>query len=212
MIELLTSLKEAALTEALPSLREANAAGLADLLKLGRLERLQGAGPDLGEAATKGVDGHQVPEGLKPVGSQGLDESKILSIEDARRPVNADFAGQFRPFEDLSAANFDLVPKCVPEGIDGVRWKENGCPDFTPGAKASVEFKKGELTGAYKTDADLANARSDFASGNGWVWHHHENGTTMQLVPKELHAAYPHTGGAAVIRALKAGKEVRNHR
>ena len=32
------------------------------------------------------------------------------------------------------------------------------------------------------------------------VWHHVEDGATMQLVPKEIHNATRHTGGAAVIR------------
>jgi hypothetical protein len=34
----------------------------------------------------------------------------------------------------------------------------------------------------------------------GLVWHHVEDGTTMILIPRDLHAAIRHTGGSAVIR------------
>ena len=34
----------------------------------------------------------------------------------------------------------------------------------------------------------------------GYVWHHVEDTTTMQLVPQNIHNAARHTGGAAVIR------------
>ena len=32
-----------------------------------------------------------------------------------------------------------------------------------------------------------------------YVWHHVEEGTTMMLVPEDLHSAVRHTGGGAVI-------------
>jgi len=45
----------------------------------------------------------------------------------------------------------------------------------------------------------------DFAAANeaaglestpeGFTWHHVEDGTTMQLVPSDIHAATGHTGG-----------------
>jgi hypothetical protein len=34
----------------------------------------------------------------------------------------------------------------------------------------------------------------------GYVWHHVEDGLTMQLVPQDIHNAARHTGGSAVIR------------
>jgi filamentous hemagglutinin len=33
----------------------------------------------------------------------------------------------------------------------------------------------------------------------GYVWHHVEDTTTMQLVPQDIHQAVRHTGGAAII-------------
>ncbi|WP_405237918.1 HNH endonuclease [Lentisalinibacter orientalis] len=35
---------------------------------------------------------------------------------------------------------------------------------------------------------------------SGYVWHHVEDGRTMQLIPQDIHNAARHTGGAAVIR------------
>lgn len=34
---------------------------------------------------------------------------------------------------------------------------------------------------------------------DGYTWHHHQDGTTMQLVPTDLHDAVRHTGWAAIL-------------
>ena len=34
----------------------------------------------------------------------------------------------------------------------------------------------------------------------GYTWHHLEDGKTLILIPTDLHEAYRHTGGAALIR------------
>ncbi|WP_080484592.1 HNH endonuclease [Pseudomonas syringae] len=33
-----------------------------------------------------------------------------------------------------------------------------------------------------------------------YVWHHVENAKAMQLIPKDIHNATRHTGGAAILR------------
>ena len=81
----------------------------------------------------------------------------------------------------------------------GVKFKENGFPDFTPYSKAEV--KLGRLTGNYFKDAATANKAVGFKSTpEGYVWHHVEDGKTMQLVPRDIHNATRHTGGSATIR------------
>ncbi len=35
---------------------------------------------------------------------------------------------------------------------------------------------------------------------SGYVWHHVENGKTMEMIPRILHNSGRHTGGSAVIR------------
>jgi hypothetical protein len=101
---------------------------------------------------------------------------------------------------------------------------EAGYPDFSPYAKAEVEI---EMTGNNNIDRAAANeayaiqqavgqpgnylnddfspntkAAQQFMNENELLWHHKENGMTMQAVPRELHGNMPHTGGASGARAL----------
>jgi len=96
-----------------------------------------------------------------------------------RAPINSRYAGLVHP--------------------SGVRFTRSGFPDFSPYAKARVVLDG--LTGNYSLDAALANRAAGLdRTPAGMVWHHVEDGTTMLLVPREIHSAVPHTGGAAVIR------------
>ena len=96
-----------------------------------------------------------------------------------RSPINSKYANQTHP--------------------SGVRYNENGFPDFSPHAKAEVNING--LTGNYVKDAAMANKSVGLKSTpDGYVWHHVENAKTMQLIPRDIHNAARHTGGAAVIR------------
>jgi A nuclease of the HNH/ENDO VII superfamily with conserved WHH len=90
--------------------------------------------------------------------------------------------------------------------------KENGFPDFTPFSKKNVQI---EMNGNWDSDFVKANEISGFGKHkdahklieNGkykdYTWHHHEDGKTMQLVPKALNniknGGLRHTGGRAVV-------------
>lgn len=68
-----------------------------------------------------------------------------------------------------------------------------------PHSVAEVELEG--LTGNYAKDAGMANRAAGLeATPEGYVWHHVEDGRTMQLVPQDIHGAARHTGGSAVIR------------
>ncbi len=58
------------------------------------------------------------------------------------------------------------------------------------------------LTGIEDDDIKLANKlhHGTEASIPGYTWHHLEDGKTLILIPTELHKAYSHTGGAALLR------------
>jgi hypothetical protein len=104
--------------------------------------------------------------------------SKVPTI-DGRRPINSEYAGGVHP--------------------SGIRYNEYGFPDFSPVAKAAVQIKG--LTGVYSKDAAMANQAVGLSrTPNGFVWHHVEDGLTMQLIPTAIHNATRHTGGSAVIR------------
>ena len=96
-----------------------------------------------------------------------------------RLPINSKYAGQVHP--------------------SGVRFTNQGFPNFKPYAQAQVKLKG--LTGIYATDAQLANQAMGYpGTPQGYVWHHVEDGVTMQLIPRSVHSSVPHTGGGAVIR------------
>jgi len=96
-----------------------------------------------------------------------------------RVPINGKYGGHIHP--------------------SGIKFNDQGFPDFSPVSKAQVQIQG--LTGNYAKDAAMANQAVGLkATPGGYVWHHVEDGVTMQLVPQPIHNATRHTGGAAVIR------------
>ena len=80
-----------------------------------------------------------------------------------------------------------------------MKFNQQGFPDFSPYAKTKPEIKG--LTGNDAKDAAMANKGVGLKSTpSKCVWHHVENAKTMQLVPKDIHNAARHTGGAAILR------------
>jgi hypothetical protein len=64
------------------------------------------------------------------------------------------------------------------------------------------------LTGDRGRDRILANRAGLDKEPKGYVWHHVEDGKTMQLIPKKIHRDTGHTGGAILLRvgAVKPAK------
>ncbi len=75
-----------------------------------------------------------------------------------------------------------------------------GFPDVSKYSKHNI--KDFQMTGDSKFDIERAK-KSYEAAGNkmpdGYTWHHHQDGSTMQLIPSELNDM-PHTGGDAITR------------
>lgn len=42
--------------------------------------------------------------------------------------------------------------------------------------------------------------KDKFKEPEGWTWHHKEDGSTMELIPSDLHNNVPHSGGVSVAR------------
>ena len=63
--------------------------------------------------------------------------------------------------------------------------------------RTGVPFDRdGELTGTREGDFRAANKAAGFdKTPEGHSWHHHQDGTTMQLVPRTPHAKTGHDGG-----------------
>ncbi len=78
----------------------------------------------------------------------------------------------------------------------------NGFPDFSSVATHTVSITQ---TGVNKTDFAAANLAAGIKSTPvDFTWHHVEDGTTMQLVPSDIHAKTGHSGGGALVRAMGA--------
>lgn len=87
---------------------------------------------------------------------------------------------------------------------NGVFYKANGYPDFSPYAIKRVVLDGGQK-GNRTTDFTNANAKAGLNSTpNGYTWHHNEDGITMELIPTSIHQAARHTGGVAVLKEAKA--------
>jgi len=141
---------------------------------------------------------------------------RVGNLWDYRNPVAQDAAGDLRAVEGgllmltpLKAATSEIptiggrVPinsKYAGEAHpSGIEFNKQGFPDFGPVSKAQVRIDG--LTGNYAKDAALANKAVGLSkTPSDYVWHHVEDGRTMQLVPKDVHNEVRHTGGAAVIR------------
>ncbi|MEZ6073147.1 MAG: HNH endonuclease [Pirellulales bacterium] len=75
----------------------------------------------------------------------------------------------------------------------GIPFDKYGFPDFSSIAIAEVKITP---TGTRPGDLAAANELAGFPeTPNGFTWHHHQDGTTMQLVPRNIHLQTGHTGG-----------------
>ncbi len=85
--------------------------------------------------------------------------------------------------------NQDLASKKHPD--TGIPFDKDGFPDFSSVATKTVTVPH---TGT-SADRDAANKAAGYPSTpKGMVWHHHQDGRTMQLVPQDLHRQTGHTG------------------
>jgi DNase/tRNase domain of colicin-like bacteriocin len=85
-----------------------------------------------------------------------------------------------------------------------VTYDKEGYPDFTPYRHPTVKDVQIEFTGSYPKDYALADKAADITEKmrkrDGYTWHHHQDGKTMQLLKKDVHRDFFHTGGMAGTR------------
>jgi RHS repeat-associated protein len=125
---------------------------------------------------------HTYYAGLMQVLVHNANGACEIPLVNGRRPINHGYAGAEHP--------------------SGVPFTKQGFPDFS--SRARAEYTSRRLTGSYRKDAAMANkARGLPRTPPGMVWHHVEDGRTMQLIPRDIHNAARHTGGAAVIRGRR---------
>lgn len=85
-----------------------------------------------------------------------------------------------------------------------VTYDKDGFPDFTPYRHPTVKDVQIEFAGSYPKDFAAADKAAGITEkmrdDEGYTWHHHQDGKTMQLIKKDVHKDFFHTGGMAGTR------------
>jgi hypothetical protein len=149
-----------------------------------------------------------------------ISEGKPIKKINGAYPKNAHLAGRRAGIDDLSAeAQNTEVAKYLKtdKKFKGVQWKDTGFPDFTQYSakfKGQTDFQfPGKLTGDTAHDTTLLkdhlrsmkvpDSEIEYALERGTV-HHVEDGKTLQIVRWDVHEAFEHTGGRAVLKEESA--------
>jgi len=103
--------------------------------------------------------------------------------------------------------NSDLAGQTIKTKGGNVKFDDDGFPDFTTYSKKTVRVDG--LTGDMANDVPLAMEKAGLKTYDkkNYVWHHHQDGKSMMLVPRDVHSVrnggVAHTGGRAVIEHNK---------
>jgi len=130
--------------------------------------------------------------GLIPGGRPAKKVGKALGKAFDKAEDVADAAGDVAEAAKTRARrNGHLAGKEHPES--GIPFDSNGYPDFSSVSRKDVKI---DFSGSRRTDAKRANEAAGFdETPKGYVWHHHQDGTTMQLIPRDKHVKSGHDGG-----------------
>jgi hypothetical protein len=110
----------------------------------------------------------------------------------AKKPASKLRSGASKP---LVIRNKHLAGKKHP--VTGIPFDKDGFPDFSKVSKKNVKIR---MSGNRLDDEREANRKAGLEdTPEGYTWHHHQDKTTMQLVPSKIHADTGHTGGHAIL-------------
>ncbi|MGH3351811.1 MAG: HNH endonuclease [Nocardioides sp.] len=119
----------------------------------------------------------------------------VKRLPSGKLPPNWQYAGKLYDGDKWTTDLKQKYPK-------GVRFTKDGFPDFSPYAQKTTKIDGG-FSGR---DADFAAADKatdttrKYRRENKLTWHHHQDGTTLQLVPTDVHDAVRHAGGIALAK------------
>lgn len=159
--------------------------------------------------ATSIVDGANIvgniAKGLGESGSEaildgtingvGNNSESVAGIEEASSESTSS-VGEFEDYADdpdnephPPIRNSHLAGKT--HSVTGVPFDEEGFPVFNAEAEIDIDY-----TGTRYRDFKAAREAAGYSeTPEGFTWHHHQNGRTMQLVDKQIHRLTGHTGG-----------------
>lgn len=117
----------------------------------------------------------------------------VSRLPSGKLPANFTFAGKKFQGKTWSPWLAEKYP-------DGVQFTDDGFPDFSPYAMHTVTLDP-NFRGDRTTDFTRANGEAGLsAMPDGYIWHHHQDTRTMQLIPEDLHEAVRHAGGVAIMK------------
>ncbi|WP_434041166.1 MULTISPECIES: RHS repeat-associated core domain-containing protein [Sorangium] len=130
-------------------------------------------------------------------GSQGLSQALMSQGSGSSSPKGTAPPAPAEAGREVPR-NAQLAGKTHPR--TGVPFDSAGYPDFRAAGAVRTEVKI-TSTGSRPGDFRAANQAAGFSrTPEGYTWHHHQDGTTMQLVPSDIHRMTGHTGGFALGR------------
>jgi RHS repeat-associated protein len=139
------------------------------------------------------------PFGLK--GRKKLDVNKSYEThagnhaqrnQNDRMPQNSCFAGKVMRGDDLPRDVRGKYPHGVPFSMFGY-------PDFSRYAKTTVNIGSfSSDTADFKKADEIATSRGVTIDKRKYVWHHDQKNGILLLVPRDIHDAVKHTGGASI--------------
>ena len=101
----------------------------------------------------------------------------------------------------LAGQQHSLNPALVNKYPDGVWYKPNGFPDFSPYSKKTVKVNNLNWKSWDFGKADeIAWIDEKYRQDNQLTWHHHEDCKSMLLVPRDLHNEVKHTWWASFLK------------
>ena len=120
------------------------------------------------------------------------EEIRLFQLQDikAGRNINSN------PTLNITPRNVHLAGK--PHPVTKIPFNQQGFPDFSGVSRAEVKIVQ---TGNRRVDSAAANKAANLSdTPERFIWHHHQDGRTMQLVPETIHQQTGHTGGVAIIK------------
>ena len=155
----------------------------------------------------KSVKKEKIGNGNQPKPKSNFDENKGCPVTASGRcRPNHEYAGKRYPLEEKN-------PELARKYPNSVNFDEDANPIFDPYAKATVRFEDNVLKGNSNSgspDFKVANEKMGYPGkyppeicgpkGNDPCTWHHKDLHTLQLVPRDLHEAVRHSGGASLIR------------
>lgn len=143
---------------------------------------------DLGRWVEDG--GGETESGFEPTAGRGRSPGPP-----PKSPAPAPKPGTVPVPPGATIRNKDLANKKHPD--TGIPFDSQGFPDFSSVAAKTVTIPGGH-TGTNMDFSEANRAAKLSATPPGMTWHHHQDGRTMQLVPRDIHFRTGHTGSRGI--------------